>query len=292
MSLREKILQDAVVDFAPYEEFYNSKEFEPRLPEKPHWRHWRFRCADGTWRKCQRTIKSVNNLRHACLEYAAIDVYYSTSAWLNPKNKSSKTLTGKKGASYAWADNNLLFSDLYFDFDASNINDVSGLEIARQETLWVAEQQKPDSVRYIQFTGGRGFGIEILKQTVLPAKSAARTAAVEKQRKLYINALQKQRVLATLDDDTTTDALRVKRCPGTPNSKTGRISRILSIDELRQSTVQELINRTPKLNSNDNRHLLPKRPADGAATSKGDKATPRDGYNTQMTNPTAKTQRP
>lgn len=199
-------------------EYYKSENFSPELPRYPQWRHFRYksftkeRCI---WRKAYKQLRNTIQLKQNVVDRDGIDLYYSTSLFLNPKNIGLKQRRG----GYA-VDCLILLNDIILDFDPVRI-DIECMEMAKREALDAIKRLGlPD--RFI-FTG-RGFRLDyfgsFLKPNFLkmPNYSVDVIDFLSENRKLFIKALPKYK---TLDTQITTNPLSVVRIVGSVNSKTG-----------------------------------------------------------------------
>lgn len=112
-------------------EFYRNHLVE--LPSEPQWRQFRCRLWDVVpgkakdpvdnfvWLKIKDTIRTPEQMQKWLVKLAPRDVYFMTSRFLNPQNIGPKKLS-KPG--YKWAYNIFLGSELYFDFDEKNLDNV------------------------------------------------------------------------------------------------------------------------------------------------------------------------
>jgi len=125
-------------------EYYLSEDFKPIIPDKCNFRHFKVKTFNGTWRKIPEKINSRDDLVKWIIKFGGVDVYYSTSQWLNPHKISSKGGSG----TYHIADNLLLNHDLVFDIDAEAPIDMKGLEGTRKCTHNIHYAMKKFSDQY------------------------------------------------------------------------------------------------------------------------------------------------
>ena len=216
-------------------DFYNSKKFNPYLPEHSNWYHFRVRCTDGIFRRIPVTINSRKKLQRWLIKEKAADVYFSTSLWLDPKKIRYKDLT----EGYLVANKLLLGHKLYFDIDEDY--SLEGLEKARKTALQVIEymKEKDFELDYLCFTGNKGFALcYSAKEDILPANALERIAFIEKNRKFFIKVMPKS---IKIDAGVLIDAMRIRRLPGTVHSSTGYICSLLTQEELNKP-IKELLN--------------------------------------------------
>lgn len=89
-------------------DYYKSKDFLPKLPSYPSFRHYRGRDINNSWKKCPRKVSSPEQLKEWIIQEKLIDVYYSTAKWLDPRFIAQKNKTDI-----------LIGHDLVFDVDES-----------------------------------------------------------------------------------------------------------------------------------------------------------------------------
>jgi hypothetical protein len=218
------------------------RDYQPWLPPRPGWYHFRVRCLDGSWKKLRR-ITSPEKLRKELFWSDAGDVYFSAAKWLNPEKISfKKGLTGRPG--YIIADNLFLGSDYVFDFDAHN-RDEADLEVVRKRAARLynfMKKKRGFRISYILFSG-KGFHIAYTHDEKQPVNPLLRVGKNEKNRKKYKKSLPKNIIF---DTATLLNPLLVRRLPGTINTKSGNISTIITEKTLK-TPIQEWINHIPQL---------------------------------------------
>lgn len=176
------------------------------LPKFPNFRIWKFRLQDGRMIKIKQNLKSKNELRKALIKYLPADVYYSSGCFLAP----SKVKGNKKSSV-------LLFRNIPFDLDSDEPHGREELDIVRESTVsLIKDLEYKFEVKpfYILYTG-RGF------QVVYEFSDLEQ----DKLREMNIGGI---------DQDITFDKYRVIRLPQTINSKTGRVTTFLTIEELKK----------------------------------------------------------
>ena len=240
-------------------EFYKSPNFVPDLPDEAGFRHFRFKLADGfTWRKVPVKINSVEDLKKWVLKLQGVDLYYSTSKWLNPHKISAKGISGN----YKVADNLLIGSDLVFDIDASKPLSIKTLDLARKSTNNLYEGMKAFSKEYrfkdLEFTGGRGFRLIYEDKSLnLPANPSKRIEHTTNRRKIFIEELlryigkQKNnkkyyKIKTFFDQKITENVMAVIRIKGSAHSKTGLIDTTLPTILLKKSA-KEILTHIPSI---------------------------------------------
>lgn len=239
--------------------YYAGEEFKPELPEYFNHRHYRFRIHDGTWRSVKRHVKSLDELRANIIKLGGLDLYYSTSQWLNPKRVSAKGGSG----TYFVADNLLLGNDLVFDIDADSPWGLKELDKARKSANNIYEGMKffPEyEFRYFAFTGMKGFRLVYKKDGELPPEPRKRFDMLLQNRKLFIDSLLKickeKAPLAKFysgdvffDKEITLNPMCVIRLIGSIHSKTGFVSCKLPVSMLRKP-VKQILTHVPYIGKN------------------------------------------
>lgn len=217
-------------------QYYASDLFNPILPRDHSRRHFRFKQFNGyTWRKVPFKVRNTDDFKLWIQKLGGTDLYYSTSQWLNPEKISTKGTSGM----YMVADNLLFSNDLVFDIDAEEPITQATLELARKST-WNLHQGMLDfkdrfKLEYVAFTGYKGFRLSYIDKQALPQDSRARLEFIEKDRKVFIQALLKTikdnrsrrqiyNIDTFFDQKITENPLCVVRILGTVHSTTGFIS--------------------------------------------------------------------
>lgn len=214
-------------------EYYKSQRFQPELPSNPNWRHFRGINIKGGWRKCQRIIKTPEQLKKWIIKEKLIDIWFSTSLWLDPRNIADRN---EKPIS----EQILLGADLVFDIDRNF--SIKGLKEAFNTTKKIYSVVSKDyKLKYFEFTGMKGFRLVFDYPTHLPKDPRKKIKFLEKNRKVYID---KSLLDIEIDRDCTIDAFRIIRIIGTVNSKSSLVCRKLpksallkSFDEIRKYIV-------------------------------------------------------
>ena len=203
-------------------------------------RHFRFRMPDGAFQKVKRKIHNEGELQEELAEAGPLDVYYSTSCWLNPHLLAARS---EKDV----LKNILISSDLSFDIDVNE--EVKDLDDARRQALALTSflNEKKIPIRYSAFSGSKGFHVvcsDPWKKEVSHANPREREKkALEKRKELVEEARERG---IKFDEKVTVDTRRIIRVPGTVNSKTGYLCRVLEDGELEGPT-QEILSKTPKI---------------------------------------------
>lgn len=231
--------------------FYSSDEFEPVLPDGVNFRHFRFKDEKGKWIKVKRRVRNLNDLKKNIKTLKGVDIYYTTSKWLNPDKLASKVEQDITKTI-------LLGNDLVFDIDCDDPLCLENLEIAKKSTKNIYDTMKKFKKRfkfqYMSFTGSKGFRISYTDlNPVTHEDPKERITLVREDRKLfideltkYIDKLKKQgklhNISTKIDREITENPFCVVRVLGTIHSKTGFITTKISPEDLNQPIVTLLNN--------------------------------------------------
>ena len=217
------------------------------LPKDSKWRHFRFFLRDGVI-KINDQIRDVKTLRKYLLRYLPTAVFYSTSAWLNPR---------KIGSLSPNLTNNLfLYNDLVFDID--NIN----LEDARKDAINLIEimTKLGYNLESIRFTGAKGFHVFFKDKTKINIKDPIKRELYYKEkRKELLNYLLKNNI--NLDSSVTLNTRSIIRLPCTVNCKTGYVCTEINHDELKKP-IDEILENVKRIK------IVPKSMIGGDAEAK------------------------
>jgi len=238
---------------------YLGEDFDPVLPSNVGFRHFRFRIKGGGWRRVQHKITSKDDLVKWIAKLGGVDIYYSTSTWLNPGRISSKGGSG----TYHVADNCLLGNDLVFDIDAEEPITQESLNEARKSAnnIYEAMKQFEDEYKleYVSFTGLKGFRLSYTDTHLeLPEDPRKRFDYVEKKRKIFIGELLRiieeskskglpgfyKNAKTIFDEKVTTNIMCVVRVLGTGHSRTGFISSKILPSSLKKP-ISKILNEIP-----------------------------------------------
>ncbi len=221
------------------------KEFYKRNPPVLNeisdlkYRHFRFRCQDNRFVKIDRKIATSNKLRDYLLRYKPLDVYYSTSCWLNPERLGSRTCEDITS-------NIFLYADIVFDIDRKPFS-VKNIELARKDTLRLLHIITDNGliVKYISFSGGKGFHIVCHDSNRYNwGNPRDRETEAIKYRKNLVDLISHYDV--EFDRKITVDTRRILRVPGTINPSTGFVCTAITEDQLKIPAV-ELLKYLPRV---------------------------------------------
>jgi len=236
--------------------YYLSDEFNPILPEKSGFRHYRFKLPNGSWRKVPETINNKESLLKYIIKFGGVDLYYSTSQWLIPWKISTKGTSG----TYHVANNIIINNDLVFDFDADEPVTLEGLNHARKCVNNVYEGMKKHHHRfefdYFAITGHKGFRLAYKDTKLnLPGDPRKRLDYVTENRKIFIEQLLKSiqenkshsemyKIETSFDQKITENIMCVVRLLGSVHSTTGIISSKLPLSFMRKPA-EYIMNHVP-----------------------------------------------
>ena len=203
--------------------YYESATVDLSVLSEINFRHFRFRLAGGFFYKIIRKIRTWKDLKKQLLNTLPLDVYYSTSCWLNPHKIGVRTEENL-------LENIMISSDLVFDIDV-NGEEIRNLEQARKQAISLKNFliSKHIGIRYLAFSGSKGFHV-VCNDPWSNEKGFADPVEREK------NAIEKRKQIVkeaktqglVFDEKVTIDTRRIVRLPGTINSKTGMICTVLS----------------------------------------------------------------
>ena len=250
--------QNATVKPQP-EELYNyyvSEKFRPILPSDAKFRHFRFKMADGSWKKVYDRIRTPEDIIKWTVKLGGCDLYYSTSQWLQPHKISRKGGSG----TYHVADNTLLRTDLVFDIDAPEPITMESLDLARKSANNIYECMKDYKelfeLEYFAFTGFKGWRLSYKEiNPNFPEDPRKRFEYIEQKRKVFIDELlgklkdsphrlQNYKVQPFFDVPVTMNVMCVVRLLGSVHSTTGYISTKLPINLIKKTT-KEILTHVP-----------------------------------------------
>lgn len=205
-------------------------------------RHFRLLMPNGRFLKIKDRIGSAQDLQRWLVRLQPLDVYYSTSTYLNPTTVASRP---RKTSDY-WGPGNIVLShDVAFDIDRRPLS-LLNLERARKDSLRLQELVTGLGypLKYVAFSGSKGFHLvfEDPEKAIEPDHRLREKEIIER-RKGLIALVAGEGI--EVDQAVTIDTRRIIRLPGTVNSKTGYCCHSISLDRLR-SPVTEWIDDVPK----------------------------------------------
>jgi hypothetical protein len=184
----------------------------------------------GRFLKIKDSIHTPQNLQKWLIKLKPIDVYYSTSTYLDP---TSVTPRPKDNDEYWGPGNIILSNDIAFDLDRQPLS-ILNLERARKDAikLLLFLKEKGYCLKYAAFSGSKGFHLlfDDIDKKIEPDIRIREKSIIKKRRKL-VNIIKKQGI--KFDTPITVDTRRVIRLPGTINSKTGYCCQYLSDDKIK-----------------------------------------------------------
>ena len=223
-----------------FNQYYQNHEVDFTWLEKPSQHEFRWRCADGSWRKSKRRVSSIETFRKSISQDNPSDIYFSTSSWLNPVDLPNLNDETKPHPI-------LLNHMIVFDIDFAPLS-LENLEQARTTTLklqnWIEKNYDYELIS-ISFSGSKGFHLfyHDLDRSLFSIENAReRENAVKEAR----NKLLQEVLLAgfKVDPRITADTRRIIRLPGSIHGKTGLLCHRISLERLSKS-VDSWIDQVP-----------------------------------------------
>lgn len=220
----------------PLKEFYQINPVDLSFLTHCSWRQFRFVLFSGRFWKIPNQINETKVFNSWLQKIKPLDVYYSTSCWLNPVRVGAK--------SEIVSENLFLFSDLVFDLDGKNTK-MKSIEDARKESIKLLDfiDDHNFMIKYIAFSGSKGFHI-VCDDPI--ENSIESPLEREEKTKIYSKEIT-QEVLESgikIDSRVTVDTRRIIRVPGTINSKSGYCCRILTRKEIENNPAKEIVKNT------------------------------------------------
>lgn len=213
--------------------FYSSV-FDFKIEEMQH-RQFRFDVGSH-FIKCPKHITNSHQLSKELFRISPLNAYYSVSKWLNPLEVVPKTKAKKI------SQNIYLGSDLVFDIDYKPFSEYN-IELARNMALKLLDylENKKIKIKYIAFSGGKGFHIVCIDENKYSDPNPFYREKMATDFRLDIlKSIEDEKII--VDERVTSDTRRILRIPGTINSNTGYMCRIIEREELKSSAKQILKN--------------------------------------------------
>jgi DNA primase catalytic subunit len=216
-------------------DFY--KEYSPDLSSITdlNRRHFRFLLPNGRFFKIKDVIHSPDDLQRWLVKLRPLDVYYSTSMYLNPTSVAPRP----KNAMGYWGPGNIILgNDIAFDLDRQPLS-ILNLERARKDAvrLLATMVNNGHELKYIAFSGSKGFHLlfsDVEKEIEQDFRS--RESVIMQRRKVLVDEIAGRGI--RIDASVTVDTRRIIRLPGTVNSKTGYCCQLLSTEQLRSPVTE------------------------------------------------------
>ncbi|MEW6528758.1 MAG: hypothetical protein AB1391_02625 [Candidatus Micrarchaeota archaeon] len=212
----------------------------PNAIDFVQFRHFRYADPIGRFFKVKQRIRSLTALESFLDSVKYRDAFYSVSKWLNPHKLGKRAEENEYETCFLGAD--LLFDIDFKPFSAENV------EKARKEAIRLADylhHEKRVNIKYIAFSGGKGFHISCKDDEKYFGKPHERESAATKSRISLVTEIENLGI--RIDSKITTDMRRIVRIPGTINSSTGYICRVLNPGELLNSDARQIIGATPRI---------------------------------------------
>lgn len=206
-------------------------------------RHFRLLLPNGRFHKVKDIIRSPEDLQERLVKLRPLDVYYSTSTYLNPTLVAPRP---KRSTDYWGPGNIVLRNDLSFDLDRQPLS-LLNLERARKDAVALLDAMSAQGheLKYAAFSGSKGFHL-IFADAVseIEPDMREREKAIIRRRKEIADVVTGLGI--RIDAPVTVDTRRIIRLPGTVNSKTGYCCQVVPEDRLR-SPVADWIDDIPGL---------------------------------------------
>lgn len=223
-----------------FNRYYQNHEVDFAFLEKPSQHEFRWRCADGSWRKSKRRVSSIETFRKSISQDNPSDIYFSTSSWLNPIDLPRLSDETRPQPI-------LLNHLIAFDIDFAPLS-LENLEQARITTLklqnWIEKNYDYELIS-ISFSGSKGFHLfyhDLDRSLFSIENPRERENAVKSARSKLL-----QEVLLAgfkVDPRITADTRRIIRLPGSIHGKTGLLCHRISLERLSKS-VDSWIDQVP-----------------------------------------------
>jgi len=223
-----------------FNRYYQNHEVDFAFLEKPSQHEFRWRCADGSWRKSKRRVSSIETFRKSISQDNPSDIYFSTSSWLNPIDLPRLSDETRPHPI-------LLNHLIAFDIDFAPLS-LENLEQARITTLklqnWIEKNYDYELIS-ISFSGSKGFHLfyhDLDRSLFSIENPRERENAVKSARSKLL-----QEVLLAgfkVDPRITADTRRIIRLPGSIHGKTGLLCHRISLERLSKS-VDSWIDQVP-----------------------------------------------
>ncbi len=223
-----------------FNRYYQNHEVDFAFLEKPSQHEFRWRCADGSWRKSKRRVSSIETFRKSISQDNPSDIYFSTSSWLNPIDLPRLSDETRPQPI-------LLNHLIAFDIDFAPLS-LENLEQARITTLklqnWIEKNYDYELIS-ISFSGSKGFHLfyhDLDRSLFSIENPRERENAVKSARSKLL-----QDVLLAgfkVDPRITADTRRIIRLPGSIHGKTGLLCHRISLERLSKS-VDSWIDQVP-----------------------------------------------
>lgn len=222
-------------------DYYSKNVIDFSWIDKPSQHQFRWRCLDGSWNTSKRRIRDHETFVKAIKSDNPTDIYFSTSAWLNPIDLPRKNDNEKPRP--VMLDHLIVFDIDVEPFSQKNIEKAK--RIALDLYQWVDENYNFDLIN-ISFSGNKGFHLiyrDKDRQLFCIENLLDREKAVKNNRTQLV-----QDILANgfeIDARVTADTRRIIRLPGTINSKTGWYCHKINYEML-NLPIKDFISSIPK----------------------------------------------
>jgi DNA primase catalytic subunit len=224
-------------------EFYSHSPPDLEFITDLNKRHFRFLLPNGRFFKIKDVIRSSSDLQRWLLKMKPLDVYYSTSTYLNPTDVAPRP----KNSTDYWGPGNVVLShDVAFDIDRQPLS-LFNLERARKDAVQLLDflTNRNYPLKYVAFSGSKGFHLifDDIDKSIEPDCRIREKSMIQK-RKALVDDVTKEGIV--IDKAVTVDTRRIIRLPGTINSKTGYCCHPISLEQL-HSPLTDWIDTVPRL---------------------------------------------
>ncbi len=184
-----------------------------KLPQNSKWRYFKFRLLNSRWLTLK--IRNEKQLKKYCLKYLPLEIYYSTSEFLNPLKAENP--------SYQIADR-LFLRNKYLTFDLDN----EDFNVACSDALkLIRELDYP--LKEIHFTGGKGLRLLFDVPRITAETPKRREELTIEQREKIVDGLSH---IESIDSQITIDMNRIIRFPGSVHRTTLFICKHIDVNQL------------------------------------------------------------
>ena len=185
--------------------------------------------------KIKDRIHSITVLRKLLVKYTPLDVYYTTSCWLDPQNLGPRSFKKKSKPGYEFASNCYLYSELYFDIDAPG-----DFSLAKKETLrlvnFLQREYNFQDIKVV-FSGGKGFNVYVYDfklENFVPKLQSNPTIRESQAQDIKLKIVEKilHKYDILIDAPITLDTRRIIRLPMTIHGESKKRCEFVDIDKI------------------------------------------------------------
>ena len=221
--------------------YYSKNVIDFSWIDKPSQHQFRWRCLDGSWNTAKRRIRDHKTLLKAIKNDNPTDIYFSTSAWLNPVDLPRKN--DIESPRPVMLDHLIVFDIDVEPFSQKNIEKAK--KMALELYQWVDENCNVNLIN-ISFSGNKGFHLIYQDrdrhlfsiENLLEREEAVKNNRMQLVQEILANGFD-------IDTRVTADTRRIIRLPGTINSKTGWYCHKINY-EILELPIKDFISSIPK----------------------------------------------